>query len=73
VTDQSEAEPLANSLRTNASSPMSYSNNLRSALPASILEEDKIVQQYPLKVNKVTIISSDQPFTGKERMPKKTM
>lgn len=73
VTDQSEAEPLANSLRTNAPSPMSYSNNLRSALPASILEEDKIVQQYPLKVNKVTIISSDQPFTGKERMPKKTM
>ncbi len=73
VTDQSEAEPLANSLRTNAPSPMSYSNNLRSALPASILEEDKIVQQYPMKVNKVTIISSDQPFTGKERMPKKTM
>ena len=73
VTDQTEAEPLARSLRENAPSPMSYSNNLRSALPASILEEDKIVEQYPMKVNKVTIISSDQPFTGKERMPKKTM
>jgi zinc protease len=73
VTDQSEAEPLKTSLLKNAPSPMSYSNTLRSALPASILEEDKIVERYPLKVNKVTIISSDQPFTGKEGMPKKTM
>jgi hypothetical protein len=52
---------------------MSYSNNLKSALPASILEEDKVVEQYPMKVNKVTIISSDLPFMGKERLPKKTM
>jgi zinc protease len=73
VTDQTEAEPLAKSLQENAPSPMSYSNNLKSALPASILEEDKLVEQYPMKVNKVTIISSDLPFTGKERLPKKTM
>jgi zinc protease len=73
VTDQSEAEPLAKSLQENAPSPMSYSNNLKSALPASILEEDKVVEQYPMKVNKVIIISSDLPFTGKERLPKKTM
>lgn len=68
VTDQSEAEPLAQSLKTNAVSPMSYSNTLKSALPASILEEDKVVESYPMPVNSVTIVKSNDLFRGKENM-----
>lgn len=62
VTDKTEAEPLAKSLRENAPSPMAYSNTLKSALPASIFEEDKIVESYPMPVKSVNIISSDEPF-----------
>jgi hypothetical protein len=64
VTDKSEAEPLAKSLQENAPSPMSYSNSLKSSLPPAIFEEDKIVETYPLKVNSVKIINSDETFRG---------
>jgi zinc protease len=62
VTDKSEAEPLAQSFRTNAVSPMSYSGSLRSALSDTILKEDKIVESYPMKVKSVTIVDSDKTF-----------
>lgn len=62
VTDQSEAEPLAASLRAGTASPMSYSNSLRSSLDKKILEEDKEVARYPMKVNTVTVVDSDRVF-----------
>jgi zinc protease len=68
VTDKSEAEPLTKSLQENAPSPMSYSNSLKSSLPPAIFEEDKIVETYPLKVNSVKIINSDETFRGNVAM-----
>lgn len=62
VTDKSEAEPLAESLRNNIPSPMSYSNSLRSSLAPAILEEDKMVEKYPMPVNNVRVIDSDKTF-----------
>lgn len=62
ITDQSEVEPLAESLRNNSPSPMSYSNDLRSTLPATVTQEDKAVEAYPMPVKQVTIISKDAPF-----------
>jgi zinc protease len=62
VTDKSEAEPLAKSLKENAPSPMSYSNTLKSSLSNDILEEDKTVEKYPMPVKNVTIVNSDDTF-----------
>jgi zinc protease len=64
VTDKTEAEPLAKSLQENTPSPMTYSNTLKSALPAEIFEEDKIVEAYPMQVKTVRIINSDETFRG---------
>lgn len=62
VTDKSEAEPLAKSLREGAVSPMAYSNSLRSALAPAILAEDKVVENYPMPVHKITIVQSADTF-----------
>jgi zinc protease len=62
VTDKAEAEPLAKSLRENSPSPMAYSSSLKSALSKEILEEDKVVEAYPLPVKNVTIINSNDTF-----------
>jgi zinc protease len=62
VTDKSEAEPLAKSLKENSPSPMSYSNSLKSALSNDILEEDKVVEKYPMPVKSVKIVNSDDTF-----------
>jgi zinc protease len=66
VTDKTEAEPLAKSLRENTASPMSYSNTLKSALSNDILEEDKIVEHYPMPVKSVKVVSSDETFRTTE-------
>jgi zinc protease len=62
VTDVTEAEPLKASLLNNTPSPMSYSNALKAVLTQEILDEDKLVQNYPLKVGKVTIVNADDMF-----------
>ncbi len=62
VTDDSEAEPLKESLLNNKPSPMAYSNALKSTLPEEILSEDKAVEVYPINVTKVTIVDSDNTF-----------
>jgi zinc protease len=62
ITDESEAEPLAKSLRANEPSPMVYSNDLKSTLPESILNEDKVVESFSIPVKNVTVISKDVPF-----------
>jgi zinc protease len=62
VTDKSEAGPLAEALRTNAPSPMSYSNLVKENLTEEILAEDAKVAGYKLNVNSVEIVSSEEMF-----------
>ena len=62
ITDKSEAEPLAKSLRNNSPSPMSYSDGLKASLSPDILNEDRSVESYPMPVKKVTIIDSESTF-----------
>jgi zinc protease len=62
VTDASEAQPLAESLINNTASPMSYSNLVKSGLPADVLAEDDVVAVYPLNVKKVNIVQSADTF-----------
>lgn len=62
VTDVSEAPALAGSLISNAPSPMSYSDLVRSGLPQEVLDEDAAVAVYPLNVRKVTIVESKDTF-----------
>jgi zinc protease len=62
ITDESEVQALAESLRTNAASPMSYSNLLKSSLPQEILNEDNVVSTYPLNIKDVRIVDSNATF-----------
>jgi zinc protease len=62
VTDVSEAEPLAKSLKENFTSPMSYSNLVKAGLPEEILKEDAATENFKLNVKNVTIIDSNDTF-----------
>jgi zinc protease len=62
VTDDSEAKPLAKSLKKNTISPMSYSNQVKDGLGDEVLAEDKEVENFKLNIKSVEIISSDVPF-----------
>jgi len=62
ITDASEAPALAYSLINNSPSPMSYSNLVKSGLPAEVLAEDDEVAVYKLNVSKVTVIKSVETF-----------
>ena len=62
VTDRSEAEELAKSLKENTPSPMSYSNVVKAGLPKSVLDEDDIVAAYKLNVKNVRIVDSKETF-----------
>jgi len=62
VTDVSEADALASSLRDNLSSPMSYSNIVKAGLSKEILDEDTNTENFRLNVNKVTIVESKDTF-----------
>ena len=62
VTDASEAEPLAESLRNNTPSPMSYSNLVKAGLPEDILEKDAAVADFELNVKNVKIVNSADTF-----------
>lgn len=62
VTDVSEAQALAASLINNTASPMSYSDLVKSGLPAEVLAEDDVVAAYPLNVKKVTVVNSADTF-----------
>jgi zinc protease len=62
VTDVSEAEPLAKSLKENLNSPMSYSNLVKSGLPEEVLAEDDEVAKYKLNVKSVKIVKSEDTF-----------
>ena len=69
VTDTSEAEPLAKSLKNNTPSPMSYSNLVKSGLSDELKEEDKKVEVFPLNVSSVKVVPSEETF--KEDTPAK--
>jgi zinc protease len=62
VTDKSEADELAKSLKENAPSPMSYSNFVKSGLPKEVLAEDDIVANYKLNIKSVKIVDSKDTF-----------
>ena len=62
VTDVSEAEPLAESLRNNSPSPMSYSNLVKAGLPEDVLREDAATENFKLNVKNVTIVDSKDTF-----------
>ena len=62
VTDASEAKPLADSLINNTPSPMSYSDLVKSGLPAEVLAEDEEVANFKLNIKNVTIIESANTF-----------
>jgi len=64
VTDRSEAEPLAKSLKANTPSPMSYSNVLKPSLSPEILKYDEEIQNYPLNIHNVKIVDSKDTFGG---------
>jgi zinc protease len=71
VTDKSEAEPLAKSLKENLPSPMSYSNSLKSSLNEKILAEDKTIENYKLNIKDVKIVDSKDTFGGVKAEPAK--
>ncbi len=62
VTDVSEAELLAKSLKENLDSPMSYSNIVKAGLSENILNEDAATENFKLNVKNVTIIESKDTF-----------
>ena len=62
VTDVSEAQLLADSLINNTPSPMSYSDQVKSGLPAEVLAEDEVVAVYRLNVKRVTVVNSADTF-----------
>lgn len=62
VTDVSEAEELAESLKTNAPSPMSYSNIVKEGLPPEILSEDAETENFILNIKSVNIVDSKDTF-----------
>ncbi|MGE5457285.1 MAG: hypothetical protein ACM3RX_02915, partial [Methanococcaceae archaeon] len=62
VTDKSEAEELAASLKQNTPSPMSYSNVVKEGLPKQVLAEDEEVAKFKLNIKSVDIINSSDTF-----------
>lgn len=62
ITDDSEAKALAESFKKSKVSKMSYSNQVKDELPQDVLDEDAVVESYPLNVKSVVIESSDAPF-----------
>ncbi|MBR9997579.1 MAG: insulinase family protein [Cyclobacteriaceae bacterium] len=62
ITDNSEAQALAEHLKSNTPSPMSYSNLIMEGLPEEVIQEDKTVANYPLNIKSVKIIESGETF-----------
>ena len=62
VTDASEASELANSIKNNLDSPMSYSNLVKAGMPKEVLQEDDEVATYKLNIKNVEIINSKETF-----------
>ncbi len=62
ITDASEAEELAASIRNNTPSPMSYSTTVKAGMPKEVLQEDDEIAVYKLYIKDVKIINSKDTF-----------
>jgi zinc protease len=62
VTDDSEAQPLADVLKNNTPSPMSYANVVKAGLPQAVVAEDAEVANYKLNVTEVKVIDTNDTF-----------
>jgi hypothetical protein len=62
ITHDSEAKPLAQSLKQNTASHMSYSNIVKEGLSKNILDKDRKAAVFPLDVKKVEIVESKDMF-----------
>lgn len=62
ITDQSEADKLAESIRTNGSAPIVYKPVVKAGLGKDILDEDNIVDQMKLNVTRVEVVDKDKLF-----------
>ena len=62
VTDVSEAQPLAESLKNNTISPMTYSNLVKAGLSEDILSEDAATENFKLNVKNVSVVDSKDTF-----------
>lgn len=62
ITHSSEAGQLANDLKQNAPSPMSYSNIVKEGLDPEITNTDRKAATFPLKVNKVEVMENKDMF-----------
>jgi zinc protease len=62
VTDDSEAPNLAESLKSNSDSPMSYSNDVKKGLPEEVLKEDEEAAKFRLNIKSVEVIKSGDTF-----------
>ncbi|RYU82138.1 M16 family metallopeptidase [Hymenobacter persicinus] len=62
VTDDSEAQPLADVLKQNLPSPMSYAKVVSEGLPKEVVAEDAQVATYKLNVTDVKIVDTKDTF-----------
>jgi zinc protease len=62
VTDDSEAQPLADVLRQNLPSPMSYAKVVSEGLPKEVVAEDAQVAAYKLNVTDVKVVDTKDTF-----------
>lgn len=62
ITDDSEAEKLAESIRKNGSAPIVYTPLVSKGLPKEVVEEDKEIDAYRLNVRQVEVIDSKTLF-----------
>ncbi|GAA3956349.1 hypothetical protein GCM10022406_42030 [Hymenobacter algoricola] len=62
ITDDSEAQPLADVLRQNLPSPLSYARVVSKGLPKAVVAEDAQVAAYQLNVTEVKIVDTKDTF-----------
>ena len=62
VTDDSEALPLAQALKKNNNTPMSYSNLVKEGLPQAVKDEDAEIANYKLNVKSVKVVDTKNTF-----------
>ena len=62
ITDASEAEPLAESIKTNGSAPIVYKPAVSAGLSDEHRQEDADIDAYKLNVTKVEVIKNDTLF-----------
>jgi zinc protease len=62
ITDDSEAEKLAEAIRTNAGAPIVYKPSVSAELPQEVKDEDALVDAYQLKDPKARVVKNTEMF-----------